>query len=75
MDGVRGRSAILEVLDLSGPGVVTRLEKLKKRLKIIIDDSKDHGEDGSGENQAAARLLISAGAGNEAAPHVVASAQ
>src|SRR5262245_12786924 len=29
--------------DLSEPEVVGRLEKLKKKLRIIIDDSKEHG--------------------------------
>ncbi len=63
--GFEARSAILEVLDqaiadkkaqvrvvaydLSEPEVVSRLEKLKRRLKVIIDDSKDHGEPESGE--------------------------
>ena len=47
--------------DLSEPEVVARLEKLGKRLRIIIDDSKEHGEDDSGETQAAKRLEKSAG--------------
>ena len=55
--GFEGRSAICELLDqaikkkaqvraiaydLNLPEIVTRLEKLKTRLKIIIDDSTDH---------------------------------
>ncbi len=66
--GFEARSAILDVLDkaladpdagvkvvafeLNEPGVFERLQKLGSRLKIIIDDSKDHREQGSAENQA-----------------------
>jgi hypothetical protein len=57
--------------DLSEPSVVSRLEKLKKRLKIIIDDSKDHGEPGSGESLAAKRLSVSAGAENVKRQHML----
>ena len=42
--------------DLSEPEVVGRLAKLKKKLRIIIDDSKEHGEADSGETQSATRL-------------------
>ncbi len=75
--GFEARDAILAVLDeaiadtdaqvrvvaydLNQPEVVTRLVKLGKRLKIIIDDSKDHGGDGSAETLAAAKLAKSAG--------------
>ena len=75
--GFEGRHAILEVLDqaivdkkaevrvvaydLSEPDVVSRLEKLGKRLKIIIDDDGPHGKHSSGESQAAKRLTASAG--------------
>ncbi|MDP4077673.1 phospholipase D-like domain-containing protein [Acidovorax sp. A1169] len=75
--GFEARSAILEVLDqaiadgqaevravlydLNEPGVVTRLEKLGSRLKIIIDDSDSHGAAHSAETQAAERLVQSAG--------------
>lgn len=85
--GFEARNAILEVLDqaiadkkaevrvvaydLSEPGVVSRLEKLGARLKIIIDDSKDHGEAGSGENEAAKRLSASAGAENVKRQHML----
>jgi phosphatidylserine/phosphatidylglycerophosphate/cardiolipin synthase-like enzyme len=57
--------------DLSEPEIVSRLEKLGDRLKIIIDDSQDHGEPGSGETQAAARLSDSAGAANVKRQHVL----
>lgn len=85
--GFEARNAILEVLDkaiadkkaqvrvvaydLSEPGVVSRLEKLGGRLKIIIDDSKDHGEPGSGETQAATRLSASAGTANVKRQHML----
>jgi len=76
--GFEAYNAILEVLDdaiknkkakvcmiaydLNQPEIVSRLKKLKKRLRIIIDDSKDHGEEGSAENEAAELLKATAGA-------------
>jgi len=76
--GFEARSAILEVLDaaiadrtalvqvacydLNDPAIVSRLEKLKKRLHIIIDNSKDHKPDTSAESQSADRLVATAGA-------------
>lgn len=84
--GFEAFNAILEVLDkaiadekakvrvvsydLSEPEVVSRLEKLGDRLKIIIDDSEDHGDRGSGETQAAARLRDSAGIDNVKRQHM-----
>ncbi len=75
--GFEARSEILEVLDaaiadstalvrvvaydLNDPAMVTRLEKLKKRLWIIIDDSASHKLEDSGESQAAERLAVTAG--------------
>ena len=56
--------------DLNEPEIVSRLEKLGDRLKIIIDDSKEHGEAGSGETQAAKRLSNSAGAANVKRQHM-----
>ncbi|MBS0485545.1 MAG: phospholipase, partial [Proteobacteria bacterium] len=85
--GFEARSAILEVLDqaiadpqaevrvvafdLSEPGVLARLEKLGKRLKIIIDDSKDHRETDASENLAAQRLAASAGSANVKRQHML----
>jgi hypothetical protein len=85
--GFEARSAILEVLDnavadknaqvrvvaydLNEPDVVSRLEKLGPRLKIIIDDSQDHGKTGSSETQAATRLSASAGAANLKRQHML----
>ncbi len=84
--GFEARHAILEVLDLaiadkkaqvrvvaydlSEPDVVSRLEKLGKRLKVIIDDDGPHGEPHSGETQAAERLIASAGAANVKRQHM-----
>lgn len=56
--------------DLSLKEIVDKLEKLGNRLKIIIDDSKDHKKVGSGENQAAAKLMVSAGAVNVKRQHM-----
>lgn len=85
--GFEARQAILELLDeaiadpkaevrvvaydLSEPDVVARLEKLGPRLRIIVDDSKEHGEEHSGETRAAARLAASAGAGRVKRQHML----
>jgi len=45
--------------DLNEPDVVSRLEKLGSRLKIIIDNSGSHGKKGSDENEAETRLKAS----------------
>jgi phosphatidylserine/phosphatidylglycerophosphate/cardiolipin synthase-like enzyme len=84
--GFEAFNAILEVLDkaiaderakvrvvafdLSEPEVVSRLEKLGDRLKIIIDDSEEHDKRESGETQAAARLRDSAGEHNVKRQHM-----
>lgn len=86
--GFEARNAILEVLDeavadtkaqvrvvaydLSEPEVVSRLEKLGHRLRVIIDDSAAHGKPQSGETQAATRLMKSAGAANVKRHHMLA---
>jgi phosphatidylserine/phosphatidylglycerophosphate/cardiolipin synthase-like enzyme len=75
--GFEARSAIIEILDaaiadktalvrvicydLNDPAIVTRLEKLKKRLFVIIDDSAEHRPETSEESQAARRLIATAG--------------
>lgn len=84
--GFEARNAVLEVLDqaiadksatvrviaydLSEPGVVERLEKLGRRLRVIVDDSGTHGEPHSGESQAAQRLVASAGEENVKRQHM-----
>src|SRR6266850_5329647 len=75
--GFEARQVVLDVLDeaikdtkaqvrvvaydLNERDVVSRLEKLGNRLKIVIDDSGDHGTPESAETQAEARLRASAG--------------
>jgi phosphatidylserine/phosphatidylglycerophosphate/cardiolipin synthase-like enzyme len=56
--------------DLNIPDVVERLEKIGKRLKIIIDDSKEHGAKTSAESQAEKRLRASAGKENVTRQHM-----
>ncbi len=84
--GFEARHAILEVLDkaiadgtarvrvvaydLSEPDVVSRLELLGDRLKIIIDDDGKHGGPQSGETQAAKRLAATAGKANVKRQHM-----
>lgn len=84
--GIEARHAILEVLDraiadkkaqvrviaydLSEPDVVSRLEQLGSRLKILIDDSGAHGDADSGESQSAQRLATSAGPANVKRQHM-----
>ena len=51
--------------DLNEGEIVTRMEGLGPRLRVIIDDNpKDHGAAGSAENEAEIRLKASAGAAN-----------
>jgi len=84
--GFEARSAILEVLDeaiadptaqvrvvaydLNEPSIVGRLEQLGSRLRIIVDDSADHGAAGSAETAAVARLTTSAGASHVRRQHL-----
>ena len=84
--GFEARSAILEVLnqaiddaaaevrvvayDLNEPEVVSRLQKLGGRLKIIIDNSADHAHENSAESAAEQRLKQTAGAGNVKRQHM-----
>ncbi|MCC6709586.1 MAG: phospholipase [Gammaproteobacteria bacterium] len=58
------KSALVRVIayDLNDPAIVARLEKLKQRLFVIIDDSAEHKPPTSAESNAAARLALSAGA-------------
>ena len=84
--GFEARSAILELLDqaiadpkasvavvaydLSEGEIVTRLEQLGTRLRVIVDDSGSHGGATSAETQAASRLIASAGAQNVKRQHM-----
>ena len=84
--GFEARSAILEVLDqaisdqgaqvrviayeLNEPEIVSRLEQLGSRLKVIVDDSKDHRYSTSAETKAAERLSQTAGTANVKRQHM-----
>jgi phosphatidylserine/phosphatidylglycerophosphate/cardiolipin synthase-like enzyme len=84
--GFEARNAILEVLDkaiadhqaqvrvvaydLNESEIVSRLEMLGGRLKIIIDNSSNHGKPGSSETEAETRLKNSAGATNVKRQHM-----
>jgi phosphatidylserine/phosphatidylglycerophosphate/cardiolipin synthase-like enzyme len=84
--GFEARSAILELLDqaiadpkamvrviaydLNEPAIVTRLERLGGRLRIIIDDSADHGKPGSAESRAAKLLARTATEANVRRQHL-----
>jgi phosphatidylserine/phosphatidylglycerophosphate/cardiolipin synthase-like enzyme len=84
--GFEARSAILEVLDeaiadptaavrvvaydLNEPEILTRLEQLGPRLRIVIDNSDHHGKPGSAETQSATRLAATAGAANVKRHHM-----
>ena len=84
--GFEARSAILEVLDsaiadktalvrvvcydLNDSAIVSRLEKLKERLQIIIDDSKEHRPETSAESQSTERLAATAGIGQVKRQHM-----
>jgi len=48
--------------DLNEPDIVNLLEQLGPRLRVVIDDSKDHKADDAAESIAASRLATSAGA-------------
>jgi hypothetical protein len=73
-DVVADPTVTLDVLayDLNEPDLVGRLERLGKRLRVIIDDSATtkngvltgHGADDSAESKAATRLQASAGVSN-----------
>ena len=84
--GFEARHAILETLDqaiadnaqvrvvaydLSEPDVVSRLEKVGSRLKVIIDDSAGHGKPHSAESASAERLRATAGEDNVKRQHML----
>jgi hypothetical protein len=84
--GFEARKTVLEVLtravrdskaqvrvvayDLNEPDVLSLLKQLKKRLKVIIDDSGTHGDADSAEGQAEAVLVGSAGRENVKRQHM-----
>jgi hypothetical protein len=83
--GFEARAAILETLDqaiadnaqvrvvaydFNLPEILDRLMKLGSSVKIIIDDSKDHGDPNSAESEAESRLVASAGRANVRRQHM-----
>ena len=70
-EALADRELTLDVMayDLNEPDIVAKLERLGRRLRIVIDDSskredgvvKGHGAADSPESEAAARLIASAG--------------
>lgn len=62
-DAIRDANAQVRVVayDLNEPEIVSRLEQLGPRLKVIIDDEGAHGEKTSAETAAEKRLRASAG--------------
>ncbi|MFL6541246.1 MAG: phospholipase D-like domain-containing protein [Chthoniobacterales bacterium] len=61
----------LDVLayDFNEPDLLAQLERLGKRLRIVLDDSAGHGDANSPESQAARRLETSAGLTNVRRTH------
>jgi hypothetical protein len=72
LDDAAAKKAEVRVIayDLNLPEILTRLTKLKKRLKVIIDDSDKHGKPTSPESKSAARLSKSAGAASVKRQHM-----
>lgn len=56
--------------DFNDPEIVDRIQQLKSRVKIIIDDSGSHKPATAAESQAAAMLEASAGAANVQRQHM-----
>ena len=56
--------------DLNEPDIVARLKKLGKRLRIVIDDSAEHGKEHSAESRAAEQLAETAGEDNVHRQHM-----
>lgn len=65
-----GAKVYVIAYDLNEPELVSRLEKLGSRVRIISDDSADHGKLGSAENEADKMLAGSAGKGNLKRQHM-----
>ena len=70
-DGIDDPNVTLDafVYDLNESAVVELLERWGSRLRVIIDDSKNHVEPHTSEQRAALRLVNSAGAANVKRAH------
>jgi phosphatidylserine/phosphatidylglycerophosphate/cardiolipin synthase-like enzyme len=62
-EAIKDKTAQVQVVayDLNESEIISRLAKLGKRLRILIDDSGTHKPKTSGESQAEATLVASAG--------------
>lgn len=71
-DAIADPTASVRVVayDLNAKEIIDRLVQLGPRLRIVIDDSKDHGAAGSAETRTAATLAITAGAGHVRRNHM-----
>lgn len=69
---IQDKTADVRVLayDLNNPEIVLRLQKLGKRVKVIIDDSGSHGGAEDAETKAAAMLEKTAGKDNVQRQHM-----
>lgn len=69
---IADKTALVRVVcyDLNDPAVVSRLEQLKQRLFIIIDNSGEHKPPESAESQSAERLAASAGSDHVKRQHM-----
>lgn len=67
-----GADVCVAAYDLNLPDMVEILERIgrKGKLRIIIDDSGEHGEHDSAETKAASRLSVAAGSGNVKRQHL-----
>jgi phospholipase D-like protein len=70
-EAVKDPQVTLDVLayDLNEPDIVVRLEAMKERLRIVLDDAGDHAASTSAESKAAARLARSASRKNVKRTH------
>ena len=71
-DAIADKTAEVRVVafDFNLPEIVSRLEQLGSRLKIVIDDSKDHRGEDKAETEAETRLVASAGRDNVLRQHM-----
>lgn len=69
---VKDKTAQVKIVayDLNEPNIVSAIEKLKKRVKVIIDDEGSHGEKTSAESEAQKRIILSAGKDNVIRQHM-----
>jgi hypothetical protein len=71
-NAVKDKTAKVRIVayDLNEPNIVSAIEKLKKRVKLIIDDEGSHGKKTSAETEAQKRIILSAGKDNVIRQHM-----